>query len=345
MSQDLQIGITLPVEHAATDNIAERFDNMLEIVRTVRDAGFDAVSAPQHYIAAPSQYLHCIPVLGRVAAESGDMALCTNIIELPLHHPIEVAEYLATLDVICGGRLVPGFGRGYREEEFQSFGVEPGTRLSRFLESLELIKRLWTEDDVSHDGRHFKLDGVTLGIKPLASTERPHPPIVIGASSDKMVERTARLADGLSLAGHSTIDGLARQSELYKNTLRALGKPPPTLLRVGLETYIGEQRERALREALPYAAKKYANYAGWGQDEFLPDDQSFDLPPELLADGRFVIGDASEVSDRLLEYIERIGMNILSLRMHWVGMPHRLVMASLDRFCTHVLPQLKRVRN
>ena len=79
----------------------------------------------------------------------------------------------------------------------KSFGVAPGTRLSRFLESLELVKRLWTEDTVDHDGQHFRLNGVGIGIRPL---QKPRPPIVLAASADAMVERTARVADGLTLA-------------------------------------------------------------------------------------------------------------------------------------------------
>ena len=104
MSSPFRVSLMLPVEHAATDSIAERFDNLLEIARLAEDGGIDVLTAPQHYLAAPSQYLHCVPVLARVAAEVQRAWLSTYIIQLTLHHPVAVAESLATLDVICGER-------------------------------------------------------------------------------------------------------------------------------------------------------------------------------------------------------------------------------------------------
>lgn len=335
----MQTSLMLPVEHAPGDDIAERFRNLLEVARLAEQGGISMLTAPQHYLAAPSQYLHCEPVLARVAAEVSTVTLCTHIIQLTLHHPIAIAESLATLDILCGGRLIVGFGRGYHEKEFLSFGVPPGQRLSRFLEALEVVKRLWTEDEVTHQGRHFQLDGVTLGIRPL---QKPRPTIILGASADAMIERSARLADGLSLAGHSTLDGQKRQTALYRDALAAQGKPfPPEFFRVGVECYVGKDRESAMREALPYMAAKYRNYAGMGQDDVLPEDQTFALPPEELAQGRFVLGSPEQVSERILEYREALGMTVFGLRMHWIGMPHALVMKSLERFCDKVLPAIR----
>jgi alkanesulfonate monooxygenase SsuD/methylene tetrahydromethanopterin reductase-like flavin-dependent oxidoreductase (luciferase family) len=338
VGERLRTSLMLPVEHGPGDDIAARFDGMLEVARMAEQGGIDVLTAPQHYLAAPSQYLHCVPVLARVAAEVRHVTLATNIIQLTLHHPVEVAETLATLDVICGGRLVAGFGRGYHETEFRSFGVAPGTRLSRFLEALDLVERLWTEDEVSHEGEHFRLEGVSLGIRPL---RKPRPPIVLGASADRMIARAARLADGLSLAGHSTLEGQQRQVAIYREALAEHGKPfPPPFFRVGVECYVGRDDRSALGEALPHLARKYGNYASWGQDSVLPTDQSFALPPEELARGRFVIGGPGTVAERLIEYRESLGMNVLGLRMHWVGMPHALVAGSLERFCERVLPAL-----
>ena len=342
MSTPLRTSLMLPVEHAPGEDVAQRFDDMLEVARVAEQGGIDMLTAPQHYLAAPSQYLHCVPVLARVAAEVKRVTLATNIIQLTLHHPVEVAETLATLDVACAGRLIAGFGRGYHEKEFLSFGVPPGRRLSRFLEALRLVERLWTEDVVTHDGEHFTLDAVSLGIRPL---QRPRPLIVLGASADRMIARAARLADGLSLAGHSTLDGQKRQVAIYRDALAAQGRSfPPAYFRVGVECYVGRDRASAMREALPYLATKYGNYAGWGQDAVLPEDQSFALPPDELARGRFVIGDPSEVAERILEYRDALGMNVFGLRMHWVGMPHALVLKSLDRLCDKVLPAIRAER-
>ncbi|MCB1741833.1 MAG: LLM class flavin-dependent oxidoreductase [Gammaproteobacteria bacterium] len=339
MSEPFKVGLLLSVEHGAEDDIAARFHNVLQMARCAREVGFDFLEAPQHLLAAPNQYLHCVPLLSRVAAEVPGMRLGTNIIELTLHHPVEIAETLATLDVISGGNLCVGFGRGYREEEFASFGVAPGTRLSRFLESLELVKRLWTEDTVDHDGQHFRLNGVGIGIRPL---QKPRPPIVLAASADAMVERTARVADGLTLAGHSTLEVLSRQIDLYREALAQAGKPyPAPIQRVTLETYVGPDMQTAQREAYPYIARKYQSYASWGQDDVLPPGQTFSAPIEALAEDRFIVGDPDHVSERLLAYKRALSLNELCVRMHWIGMPYAQYERAVRLFASSVLPRLK----
>lgn len=339
VTDKLKIGLLLSLEHAADDDIAERFANVLEIARLCREGGFDFLDAPQHLLAAPNQYLHCVPLLARIAAEAPGLRLGTNIIELTLHHPVEVAEQLATLDVITGGNLCAGFGRGYREQEFLSFGVRPGTRLSRFLESLELVKRLWTEDRVTHEGEHFRLDDVGLGIRPL---QKPRPPIVLAASVDAMIARTARVADGLSLAGHSTLAGLAKQIPVYAEALAKAGKPfPPPILRLTVECYVAPDRAAARRIALPYVAAKYASYTSWGQGDVLPEGQEFSEEIEALAEDRFVIGDPAYVVERLLAYREALQANELSVRMHWIGMRFAHYRDSVSLFAERVIPALR----
>ena len=339
MSEGLNVGLLLAVEHGAEDSIAQRFANALQIAIRAREAGFEYLDAPQHLLAAPNQYMHCIPLLARVAAEVPGMRLGTNVIELTLHHPVEIAESLATLDIVTGGNLCVGFGRGYREEEFLSFGVQPGTRLSRFLEALEVVKLLWTGEEISYEGKHFKLDKVTAGVRPL---QRPRPPIVIGASADAMIARAARLADGLTLAGHSTLAILTRQIGVFKRALADAGKPfPPAIHRLTVEAYVAEDAQIAKREAYPYIARKYRSYANWGQDDVLPDDQTFHAEIEELAEDRFIVGDPHHVTARLQAYIDALGINEIGVRMHWVGMPFAQYERTVRLFGDAVIPNLR----
>lgn len=334
------LGMTLPVEHVPGDDIKVRFDNLLEAARLAEQAGFKFLDAPQHYLAAPSQYLHCIPLLGRLAAEVRHVRLCTNIIQLTLHNPVLIAEELATLDVITGGRLVVGFGRGYREDEFAAFGVSEGSRLRRFLEALTLVKRLWTEDSVTFDGEFFKLDEARIGIRPL---QRPHPPIMLAASGDKMIERAARIADGWTAVGHATQDVQIAQSKVYKAALAAAGKPfPPRHFRLALETYVADTTEAARRIAWPHVARKYAGYASWGQDEELPEGQTFDVPIEQLEASRFNIGSVDEVIARIERYRDAMGITEMGVRLFWGGMPHADLLRAIELMGERVIPAVTR---
>lgn len=340
MSESFRMGMMLPVEHAADDSVPERLKNLLEAARLAEQAGFQFLDAPQHYLASPSQYLHCIPLLARVAAEVETVDLCTNIIQLTLHNPVAIAEELATLDVITGGRLVVGFGRGYREDEFRAFGIAEGTRLSRFLEALELVKRLWTEESVTHHGKHFQLENATIGIRPL---QKPHPPIMIAASGDKMVARAAKLSDGWSAAGHATLDILTQQVPVYRQALAEANKDfPPRHYRIVLETCVADTMEEARQIAWPYVAKKYAGYASWGQDDELPEGQTFSAPIEELAENRFNIGDVDSVIERICAYRDQMGLSAMGVRLYWGGMPHKQLMRRIELMGEKVLPAVVR---
>ena len=98
-------------------------------------------------------------MLARLAAETGDMNLATSVLLLPLLNPVDVAEQVATLDHISEGRFILGLGLGYRPEECEAFGTQMSERDRRCSEALELMMRLWTEDEVTHHGRFFHVSG------------------------------------------------------------------------------------------------------------------------------------------------------------------------------------------
>lgn len=137
--------------------------------------GVHAVWVSQHYLASPFQMLQQLPVQGRMAAQAGSMHVGTNIFLLPIHNPVYVAEQVATLDVLTGGRFIFGCGLGYRSERVRRLAVEMKSRVSRFLEVLEVARRLWTEEEVTHEGRHVRLNRAALALKPV---QRPHPPVI-----------------------------------------------------------------------------------------------------------------------------------------------------------------------
>jgi alkanesulfonate monooxygenase SsuD/methylene tetrahydromethanopterin reductase-like flavin-dependent oxidoreductase (luciferase family) len=332
----MRFGLSLPMQYPMGDDLPQRFSELLETVRLARQAGFHHVSASQHYLAAPFQYMQPLPVLARVAAEAGEMTLGTGIMLLALQQPVDVAESIATLDVICGGRLVFGVGLGYRDVEFDAFGIPRGQRLSRFLEALELVKRLWTQESVTFHGRHFHLEDVRLTMRPV---QKPRPPIVVAASNDKMVARVAEIGDAWTIAGHATLATLERQVALYRAALEAQGKPfPPPRFALGKELYIARDTETALREALPYIATKYEAYAQWGQDSVLPSGETFQLPIEQLRQDRFIVGDPAYCTEQIALHQKRLGIQQMGFRLHWPGLPHQRVLHAIELLGERVLP-------
>src|SRR3989449_5978852 len=151
----MKFGIGLSVQHLPEDPQAARFQEPVEQSRLARAVGFPRVWASQHYLSDPFTYFQPIPTLARVAAEAPGMTLGTGCLLLPLHHPVEIAEQLATLDVITAGRFVFGVGLGYRDVENEAMGLNPKERVGRPGEGLEGIERLWNGEPRTHPGTHL----------------------------------------------------------------------------------------------------------------------------------------------------------------------------------------------
>src|SRR5216117_1697732 len=163
----MKFGIGLSVQHLPEDSQAARFQEHVEQVRLARAVGFTSVWASQHYLSDPFTYFQPIPTLARVAADAPGMTLGTGCLLLPLHHPVEIAEQLATLDVITGGRFIFGVGLGYRDVENEAMGHDPKERVGRLVEGLEVIERLWNGEPVTYQGTHFRLRDVRISMRPL----------------------------------------------------------------------------------------------------------------------------------------------------------------------------------
>src|SRR5690349_15838475 len=177
----LQLGIHLNSQHPETDDPARRLAETLEQARLIRSLGFDSIWAGEHHVTPGFHFFPQLALLQRVAAEAEGLWLGTNVTLLPLHNPVELAEVAAFLDVASGGRFLLGVGLGYRAEEYAIYGVPMAERVARFTEAIGLIRRLWSEDNVSHAGRFWQFSQASIRPRPLQS---PHPPIIIGAQVD-----------------------------------------------------------------------------------------------------------------------------------------------------------------
>jgi alkanesulfonate monooxygenase SsuD/methylene tetrahydromethanopterin reductase-like flavin-dependent oxidoreductase (luciferase family) len=333
----MRFGLGLAVQHDPRDDQTARFREHLEQVRLARAVGFATVWASQHFLAQPFTYFQPLPTLARLAADAEGMTLGTGVILLPLFQPLDVAEQMATLDVITGGRTILGVGLGYRDEENAAFGVDPRTRVGRLTEGVEIIQRLWSGEPVTYEGRHFQLHDVRLSMPPV---QRPRPPIWLAANTDAGVRRAARLGDAWLMNPHTTLASLERQLALFHETRRARGRPRAADIPLIKECVVAEDTATALADARPFLEAKYRAYRQWKQDEALPEGETFDLSFEDLARDRFVVGDPARVVDEITRYRERLGITELSFRVQWPGMPQAMVLRSIRLLGEKVLAKL-----
>lgn len=335
----MKIGVQLNPQVSLDKPGTSLMPTLIEQVRVADAAGFDAFSMGEHYNIPGLQRLHQIPALARLCAEAKHCAVGTAVTLLGLRHPVTVANELASLDIINNGKSFAAFGLGYRDDELNAFELTREQRFRRFVEGIEIIKRLWTEDHVSYEGKEFKIKDVSVDPKPL---QKPRPPIWIAANSDAAVERAARIGDGWIIGPHSAIEELERQMSLFRKAWAAAGKQERPDIPIIREAFVARSRKEAVEKAQPCLEELYRYiYIKWKQNEAMSDPDELSWAFDRLAQHRFVLGSPQECIDQIQEYEERLGASRLLCRFDWTpGLPQEEILAAMRLFGEKVIQKL-----
>jgi alkanesulfonate monooxygenase SsuD/methylene tetrahydromethanopterin reductase-like flavin-dependent oxidoreductase (luciferase family) len=320
----------------ADADMTARAGELLEHVRLAEELGFDYVSLGQHYLTHPYQMLQPMPLLGRMIAETGQLGLVVTLVA-PLHNPLDLAENLATLDVLSGGRVTLTLALGYREPEYAAFGVRHGQRVRRMREVVECLLRLWGDEPVTVSSDRFELREARSGVRP---AQKPRPPLWIAANADPAIERAARWGLPWRINSHAAFATIERQVALYRQAYIGTDDPQQVTLPLGRELYCAASREKAFEIAEPPLAANYRRYADWGQDRALPGKEDFRIPYEELASDRFIVGDPADCRAALRRYA-RLGIGHVTLRMAWPGMDRAHSLEGMRVFAAEVMPELR----
>ena len=276
----MKLGIYINAQHPDSDDPVRKFAEMVEQVRLMRQHGFDSLWGGEHHATPGYHYLPLLGMLQRLSAETEGMELGTNIVLLPLHNPIEIAELGAFLDVLTEGRFLLGVGLGYRQAEFDMFKVPIKQRVNRTVEGVDIIRRLWSEDNVSYRGRHWQLDDVTIRPQPV---QKPGPPILVGAQVEASIRRAADIGDGWCMVPSTSSERMAAEIVSFKQARADAGLPEsPHLARLVRSGVCPGAKRQALKRAAPFLLAKYESYAQWGLPgvNFDPNDSAGDTTPE-----------------------------------------------------------------
>ena len=337
---NVQFGLIIRGQFSGSDDMTVRFQELLEQARLADHLGFASLTMGMHYSTAPLQSLQQLPFLARTMAEAPRLRLNFGAIVLPLHKPLDLAENLATMDVMSGGRVIFSAALGYREVESRAFGTWQKDRVQRFEENLEAIKRLWTEASVEMVGSHFELSGASVSVRPV---QKPYPPIWIAANADAAIRRAARLGDCWYVNPHNRIDTIVRQVEVYRHALDEQKKPFPAEFPARREVFVARSREEALRLCRPFLETKYAVYREWGQDRAMPvGDNDFDVDFDSLVRDRFLLGSPEEVAAQVVDLNRATGINHLIMSVQWPGMPQSMVLEVLHLLAEDVIPLVEK---
>ena len=198
--------------------------------------------------------LEPLTILAAAAGATQKIRLGTSVLLANLRHPSHVAKIISTLDFISNGRVIVGLGFGSRENDYKAVEIPFEHRGSRAVEQVQLMKRLWTEDNVTHKGRFYNVENLTVGPKPI---QKPHPPIWTGGSAEVALKRAGTWANGF-ICGSSAIPDFPAIWEKISGYAKAAGRDPNKINKAGLTFMaIDDDQNKAVRTVEDYVMRYY----------------------------------------------------------------------------------------
>jgi probable F420-dependent oxidoreductase len=325
----LKIGF-IPIEGG------DYYRQALDEVTRAEELGFDSVWMEEHHAVTNHYWPSPLPVLAGFATRTSRLVLGTDIVVAAFHHPVRLAEDVAMLDVISGGRFVLGIAIGYKPDEFALYGVELEKRGARFEEQLAIMKGLWTQERMRFKGAYYTLEG-RLEPKPV---QKPHPPLWIGGWGDITLRRAASLADNWIPGPTADLKRLLTGKQQFLAQRRAAGLPAPTEWPLTRDVIIADTDAEARELAEAHIMVAYRReYAGGWRHPFIDASIATDL--DRLMEDRFIIGGPEQCVSRLRRFVEQYGLTHLICRMFFPGMPHARIMRGLELIAREVAPAFR----
>ncbi len=290
------------------------FEQVAAAARCAEDAGFDGCLFGEHHGVPQIPHPQLLTLLAALAARTTRIRLGTSILLTPLHDPIQVAESAAMVDVISRGRLILGVGIGYQEQDFNHFGLSIRQRVSRFEESLEVIRRAWDHDRFSFHGKRFRYENVAVYPKP---AQRPHPPIWVAAWSDAGARRAGRLGDAFVTDPIHDLKATRRLAATYRESASSAGRAPRVVLM--RELLCAPTRAEALDRFGPGLVATYRYY--WANGGFNPDLEPWvrsvstadEITLERTMPDRVIVGSPDDCIGQLEHWIRETGAEHVQL--------------------------------
>src|SRR5688572_4586981 len=200
----------------------EGYHDWIEYNVEAEALGFRSTFCVEHHFTGYGQVSATLNLLTWLGSRTKSLRLGTAVMVLPWHNPVLLAEQAATLDLLSGGRLDFGIGKGYRYNEVKGFGIPMEEAEARFEETLAVIVRAWTSSGrFSHQGRYWQFEDIVVG-PPVA--QKPYPPIWMAAGSPEAVRRVAERGCNLMLDQFATPHVIGERIALFKAEVEARGR-------------------------------------------------------------------------------------------------------------------------
>lgn len=329
----MRIGIGLFTTQRPRDDprtTKQRYRQTVDLVRLAEREGFSSAWVSEHH-GTDDEYLPSVfPMCGALVEATNTMTIGTSLALAPFYEPLRLAEDVAVLDVLSGGRFQVGLGIGYRDWEFEAFNVPKDERVARLVDCVRVCKLAWSGEHFSYDGHAFSYDDARVTPTPVQGEDLP---VLIGAYAERGVRRAARIADGY-IAGGDSKAVVERQFEWVAD--EADDAFPTYVLR---DAFVGDSSEDAWEKMKPGLTHTKETYARWfdeSSDEFSRADD-----PQTAWKNDALYGSPDELVDQLLEFDELLGSDDhLILRMDHPGLAYDTLATAIETVGRDVIPRV-----
>jgi natural product biosynthesis luciferase-like monooxygenase protein len=348
----MKFGILSLLDHYLEDKSEEQYyEDFFEQVAYAEELGFESVWIGEHHFG---RYICPSPpvVAAAIARSTKKMRIGTAVALLPHHDPIRLAEDYAMVDLLSGGRLDFGVGRGFIKAIYDGFNQSMDESRERFSEALEIIERAWTQEMFSYEGKFRTVRNVTILPRPV---QKPTPPIYMAAAvSPESFVTAGEKGHSLLLALFALpMNVLKDNVQLYRETLTKAGHSARSVeIAAGYHSFVDETPELARRKweahymrylrfvasLLPPPEEMVGEqYAAWRRfGENLKRVTFEQMYPE-----RVMCGDPAQCVERIAMLREELGITHLHVYMNLGGLDHREVLRSMEQFAPKVIPHFQ----
>ena len=319
----------------------QEYREVLDLVRLAETLGFDSAWVSEHHGSSDGYLPSLLPMLAAFAAATDRIDLGTGVMLTPFHDPIRLAEDAAVVDQVSGGRLILGLGLGWRDEEFRMFGQPVEERVKRTVDTVEVLRRAWTGERFSFDGKIYSYDHVKVTPTP---ARQPGPPIYLGGFTEQAVKRAGRLGDGYIRSRGGVADGKGALTQAEAGA-RDAGKNASALGFAQLQNAFVWADGDAWEVAKAGANHQIATYAAWREGHDTPEHDSLEVPDTTaIARELTPAGSPAEIALALRPWVDAFGDREefhLIVRLHYPGMDFETASRAVELFGEEVLPALK----
>ena len=346
----MEFGLFTEFQCSAGQTDTAAFDESIAQMKAAEDFGFDAVwLAELHFQKDRSVLAAPLTIAAALAMATRRVKIGIAVQVLPLSHPLRLAEDVATVDQLSKGRLDFGVGRSGLPGHYQGFNIAYSESRDRFLETLEILKKAWTQERFSHKGHYFEFNDVCIMPKPY---QKPHPPIRVAATTVETYAMVGRMGLPVFVAPRTTaISDLKRFMGGYHASLAEAGHAGAADVSISMPVYVAETDRQAREEAETSTmhfyrmiaralgasdAKAWTNEAREGRAQ-----RWAALTYDDVLREHAIFGSPEVVADRLIALRAEIGFSSLSAWMNPGGwIPDAGVTRSMRLFAERVIPKL-----